>query len=300
VVRRAEFGGTARGWILGGVIVALAAAAATLTAMAMAHVSAAPSDERVAPVPTFTQGSPATSTPTPTATPPALYDRAQERFVAVGAEALWRGTAGACEGPAPTLERSTDDGDTWTDVTPTYLGVAQLAGVAGFAGTEAEIIAAMGDACEVQLLRTFTQGKFWAPYPDILAGAAYVDAADPSTVVRAGEAMAAPCDDARGLRGSESAVALVCAGIAYVLDGAEWAPLIPQNVAALALDGDDVVLAHLAPECTGLALTRVAPDGSTTGAGCADVADPAEPAALAVAEDYVVLWSGNDWVNIPR
>lgn len=65
-------------------------------------------------------------------------------------------------------------------------------------------------------------------------------------------------------------------------------------------NGDDVVLARLTPESTRLALTSVAPGGSTTDAGCAAVTDPAAPATLAVAEDYVMLWSGNDWVNIPR
>lgn len=292
---RAEFGGTARGWLLGGAIVVLAAGAGVLTALAFAHVSKTPSDETVAPVPTFSQ--PPSTSPTPTPAPVAIHDRSLERFLAVGADALWRGTAGACDGAVPTLERSTDDGETWADVAPTSLGMVQLSGLAPFAGSEAEIIAGMGDDCGVQVLRTFTQGDFWAPSPEGPESAAYANAAG---VMLRGESIDAPCDDIRSLRSSAATVAAVCAGTAYVLDESEWTALSPQDVVAVALDGGDVWIAHLSETCTGLALTRVAPDESTADAGCAAVADATAPAALAIGEDHAVLWAGNDWVSIPR
>ena len=118
----------------------------------------------------------------------------------VGSGALWRGTAGACGGAAPTLERSRDGGDTWNDVTPRYLGIGQLLSVEAFAGSEAQIVARMGDDCELQALRTFTQGRFWESHPEALAASTYVDPADPTKVVIADADVTAPCATPWGAR----------------------------------------------------------------------------------------------------
>lgn len=294
----------ARRWLVGGGIVVLAVGALALTFMALQHVQAAPEDREPAPIPTFSQpeASP-TASSTPSAAPDAQagsYDRAAERFLAVGDGVMWRGVAGACGSSEPLLERSTDGGSTWTDVTPKYLGVGQLIALDAFAGEQAEIVASMGEECEVQALRTFTQGQFWQSYPEVLAVERFVDPMDAATVTSAGEAIAAPCRDAHGLRASGTTVALVCGGTAHSLttDGS-WQALPPTTAVALALDGTDVLVAHVADGCAGLAVTRY--DGasaeSVEDAACFTDADVSAPTAIAVSGTNVIAWSGNAWLS---
>src|SRR3546814_11031113 len=91
---------------------------------------------------------------------------------------MWRGIAGECGAAAPLIERSGDGGQSWEDVTPGYRGIGQVISLDSFAGTEAETVARMGAGCETQALRTFTQGEFWEPYPEVLAASRYADPAE--------------------------------------------------------------------------------------------------------------------------
>lgn len=294
----------ARRWVVGGSVVVLAVGALALTFLALQHVQAVPDDREPAPIPTFSQpeATPSTSS-TPSAAPDmqaGSYDRAEERFLAVGDGVMWRGVAGACGSSEPLLERSTDGGSTWTDVTPTYLGIGQLIALDAFAGDQAEIVASMGEACEVQALRTFTQGQFWQSYPEVLAASRFVDPMDAATVMSAGEAIAAPCDDARGLRASGPTVAIVCGGTAYSLaaDGS-WQALPATTAVALALDGTDIVVAHLAEGCAALAVTKYAGASaeSAEDAACFPDADVSAPTAISVSDTDVMAWSGNAWLS---
>src|SRR5690606_14075175 len=156
-----------------------------------------------------------TPSPTPSQTP--VFDRAAERFLAVGSGVIWRGTAGECGAVAPVLERSTDGGKSWNDVTPTYRGIGQLLAVRAFAGDQSEIVALMGDDCELQALRTFTYGQFWEPYDDVLANSWYINPTDPASVGHPGGSLPLPCIDAHGLRTAGDLQALICAQTAYVL-----------------------------------------------------------------------------------
>src|SRR5690606_7419317 len=125
-----------------------------------------------------------TASETPVAPAPS-YDRSEERFLVVGDGVLWRGIAGACGSAEPLLERSTDGAATWIDVTPEYLGIGQLSALNTFAGDQSEIVASMGETCDVQALRTFTQGQFWEPYPEVLAVSRYLEPTDATTVMLA-------------------------------------------------------------------------------------------------------------------
>lgn len=287
---------TSRRWLLGVLVAVLAISAIVLTLLALDHVRTRPTNGDVAPVPTFTQLARATPSPTPSETTATLtsYDRSQERFLTVSAEILWRGTAGQCGAVEPLLERSTDGGETWTDVTPRYLGIAQLVALNPFADGQAEMIALMGVNCEVQALRTFTQGQFWEAYEDVLGTSLYVDPRDPGSIVRAGSPVAAPCSDARSLHSTGTVIATVCEGAAYLLDqDATWRALPTTNVGALNVDGDDIIVAHDSDECNGVALTRFAAASGLTpeDADCAD-ADATIPTAIAVSGDNVLVWSG--------
>lgn len=249
------------------------------------------------PVPSFTLG---VTTPTPTPTPQApspapATSRADERFLTTGSAVWWRGVAGQCGGTEPLIERSDDGGATWTDVTPRYIGVGQVMGLSAFSAVDAEMVAAVGPDCEVQALRTYTEGQFWEPYPEVLAASRYVDATDPSVVVFPGEPVPSPCPAPTGLRTSGDTAALICDGIAWVRTGAEWTALTPTGVTALTLVGSDIVLAHADAACAGTNIARVAADNPAVvqPLGCAAGTDPAAPTAVTTLNGDVLLWSGD-------
>lgn len=296
-------------WFVGAGIAVLAVGTLVLTTLAFAHVRTVSENDRVAPVPTF--GRPAdqlTSSPTP---PPAettdaapTYDRSQERFLVASSSALWRGIAGECGSIEPLLERSVDGGSTWTDVTPRYLGIGQLVSLSSFADGQAEIVASIGRTCEVQALRTFTQGQFWESYPDVLAVSQYVDPTDPARIARPDSSVAAPCADARSMRSTGPVVALVCADLAYVLNGAEWIALSAPQATALAVNTADVVVAHHSDECAGIALTRYigADAQSPTDAGCVTdaVAEIAAAMAVTASDSVATLWLGDRLATVTQ
>lgn len=292
---------TTRRWLLVVLVAVLSIGAIVLTLLALDHVRTRPVEGDVAPVPAFTQP-PARQTPSPTpsetSAAPASYDRSQERFLTVSAGVLWRGTAGQCGATEPLLERSADEGQTWTDVTPRYLEIGQLVALNQFADGQAEIIALMGADCEVQALRTFTQGQFWESYPDVLAASRYVDPTAPGNILGTDSPVVAPCADARSLRTSEQVVAIVCEGTAYLRDkDADWIALPPTDVAALSLAEDDVVVAHMAEGCAGLTVTRYigANSAAAEEAGCVDVADVALPTTIAISSGDALVWAGDEW-----
>ncbi|KDA05224.1 hypothetical protein DC31_02200 [Microbacterium sp. CH12i] len=236
--------------------------------------------------------------PSETPLPAPSYDRAQERFIAVGTGVIWRGIAGECGRVAPLLERSTDDGENWVDVTPTYLEIGELIALNSFAGTEAEIVASMGEACRVQALRTFTQGQFWESYPDVLASLRYINPVDSASIERPIGAVAAPCADARDLHSAGAQLAISCDGVTYRLnDDSSWSALPASNVAALAIADSSIVVAHLSDVCNGLALTRYAEADGTSGdeVGCVSIADVSAPVTIATSGDGVLVWSGDEW-----
>ncbi|MCK6068095.1 MULTISPECIES: hypothetical protein [Microbacterium] len=285
----------------------VAVAAIVLAVMALQHVASRPAATDPEPVPSFTFGSPATPEPTatPSATPAPVtgptYPRTEERFLSVGSGGMWRGVAGECGVTDPLIERSTDGGQTWSDVTPLYRGIGQLISLDAFAGTEAEAIARMGDECETEALRTFTQGRFWEPYPEVLAASRYLDAADSTVLVTPRGPLESPCADPRSVRTSGGTVALVCDGTAHVLgsDG-EWTALPTPDAAAVAIAGDAVIVAARADGCEGLAITRLSGGGFADAAavGCAP-GDPAAPVALATSGDATLVWSGDSLTRLP-
>lgn len=295
--KRSGAGRTLGAWLLGVLVVALVTGTVALTALALSHVRGAPPAGAVPPPSTFTPAPvPETSAPEPE--PVAVYDRAAERFLSVGTGVLWRGVAGECGVSEPLLERSEDAGESWTDVTPRYLEIAQLTSVDAFADTEADIVAAWGEECEVQLRRTFSQGAFWDDYSELLDLYRHVSIPDPAEVLTADGPVATPCEDPRSFRAAGEVIALVCDGTASVYTGDEWSPLPAAEARALTVDDGDVVVAHLSDACEGLALTRYADASDPADLGCAPVADPYAPAALAVSGDDILLWSGDDWLSV--
>ena len=246
-------------WLAGIAAAVVTIGAVVLVVLALLHARGEAPTGTPRPVPTFDapQDSTASPTPTPTVTP--STPGADERFLAIGTGAMWRATAGGCGGPAPVIERSVDGGATWTDVTPTYRGIAQVLSLDPLAGDQAEIVAGMGAGCEVQALRTFTGGEYWEPYADVLAASTYLAPQDPASVVTPAGAVAAPCPSPWGLRSSRGTVGLICDGTAYQRASSTWQQVGTDAVAVAIRDG--AVVAVTAAQATAPAAAAVSPDG---------------------------------------
>lgn len=285
-------------WIAIGAVCVLAAIVAVLSLAAYERSRPAAPTGTMAPAPTFDLG---VQTPTMTPTPAAdEISPDRRRLLSIGSAQWWRSTAGACGGPAPLIERSSDAGATWTDVTPNYLGVAQVQTLDAFSPADAEVVAATV-GCNAQALRTYTRGEFWESYPNVLAASRFIDPKDAASVRLPTGPVQAPCDTASGLRAEGDVVALLCDEHAWSWTGSDWQQLAPEGAVALAIDRADVLVAHHADECAGIAVSRVAtatPDTSSP-IGCAEGADAAAPAAIDVAGGRVVMWSGDALVTIP-
>lgn len=282
-------------WVAVAGVAALTIVVVVLAALALQR-SRGDGDAAANPVPSFTLGvttqSP-TATPTPEASPGAQINRAEERFLTAGSEVLWRGTAGECGVTEPLVERSDDGGATWTDVTPRYLGIGQVMGMSAFSAVDVEMVAAVGPECEVQALRTYTDGEFWEPYPEVLVTSSYIDN-DRSALILAGESSVAPCPAATSLSADGDTAALICAGIAWTRSGSDWTTLGLSSVIALTLVGSDVFIARADDTCEGIAVSRV--PGTDPSAvqplGCVAGTYPATPTAITNRNGDVVVWSG--------
>jgi len=275
-------------------VLALVVAGLALAAYERAHPTE--STGTIAPVPTFTLG---VTTPTPTPTPE-TYPADQQRLLSIGSTQWWRATAGACGGRAPVIERSSDGGATWSDVTPNYLGIEQVLTLDAFTGADAEVVAGAA-GCNAQALRTYTRGEFWESYPDVLAASRFVEPKDAASVRFPSGPVPAPCDAATGLHAQGDVVVLLCDARAWSWTGGEWRQLAPDGAVGLAIDGEDVVVAHTSDDCDGVAISRVAPSvpDSPTAIGCATGVDAAAPLAIDLAGGAVLLWSADALLTVP-
>lgn len=256
------------------------------------------------PAPTFSYPArTGTPTPSPTPTPPvnlgaradARAAGAGERFLSIGAEAAWRAVAGACGGPAPLIERSTDDGATWSDVTPFYRDITQVRSLTSFGGRNATAVVDVGTACAAATMRTYTDGRFWEGYPDIFAVDTYALPGDAAVIVD-GATHATPCTAPRGLRTAGGVTALVCDGTAYRLDGDSWAALA-SGARAVAIGDGDVVVARQDADCEGILLTsyRASDDGDDLGCLAADTTGEI---AVDVTDAIATVWAGDALLRI--
>ncbi|MFF2487710.1 hypothetical protein ACFVSU_15005 [Microbacterium sp. NPDC058062] len=283
--------GAAR-WVAIAGIAVLVAAVLVLVWAALQHANPESAAGEAEPVPTFTLGV-QTQTPTPTPTENSVTLE-QTRFLAIGSEIWWRATAGSCSGVPPLVERSSDQGKTWSDVTPAYLGITQVQTLEAFSARDAELVAAMA-GCEPQALRTYTRGEFWDSYPDVLAASRYIDPRDPGSVRLPSGPVPAPCPTAFGLHAFGDVIALVCDQRAWSWSGKEWVALAPEGALAVSVDTPDILVAHLSPDCAGVAVSRVVPasPAAATVIGCAEGTDAGAAVAIDTAGDEIVVSTGD-------
>lgn len=282
--------GSAR-WLAIALTGVLTVGVGVLAVAAYQHANPDLSDLAAEPAPTFDLGV-ETTDPAPEVTQTAeAIARSEERFFAIGDSAWWRATAGSCGTTEPLIERSTDAGASWTDVTPRYRNIGQIASLDPLAGTEAEMVSSMGEACETQALRTYTQGTYWDSYPDVRPAVRYIDPLDPAVVhIGGGQTVEAPCATPTGLRASGDVVALICDGTAHRWIDATWQPVEVAGATALAATPPSLLIAHTDAACPGVAITEVA--DTTALVGCLPEADPAAPLALTRDGATVRAWSG--------
>lgn len=302
----------ARAWTGAAIVAALAVIVVILAVLAMQRVASAPAADPSSPVrpipseaPTETQSALPTPIASASATAPAVVPRADERYLAAGAAGVvWRGTAGSCEDEiAPLLERSTDDGATWVDVTPEYRGIAELVSVDDFAQDQADIVAAVldddseGNPCDVRAMRTFSDGSFWEDYDDVLAASSYAAPDDEATIVTPDGPVEAPCPEARNVRSGGERLALVCDGSAFEWDGAAWADAEVPAAVAVAVTGEALYVAHLVDECQGVQVSARTGD-EIAPLVCQQGVDPRHPLALDVT-DAIRMWTGDELLVSP-
>ncbi|GAA3203651.1 hypothetical protein GCM10017690_08400 [Microbacterium terregens] len=202
----------------------------------------------------------------------------------------------------PVVERSNDGGDTWVDITPLYTGIAQVASLEGIAVDAVEAIAAIGPACETRALRSFTNGRFWESYPEVLSGSRFIDLTTSSTVHLGGISVPAPCVEARGLRAVRSVAAVICGDVAFVRSEESWTPLSAVAAVAVAVDGADVIVGHVDERCEGLALTRYLVsdvEQPSSPAGCAEGVDTRQPVAITFEVRGTLVWSNDAIAVVP-
>ena len=274
-------------------VVALTVAVGALVVLALQRGQGDGVDPASRPAPTVGLTPPASS-PSPSESPAAIAPPdADERFLAVDADMMWRATAGRCDGPAPVVERSDDDGDTWVDVTPTYRDIMQIRALTPFAETQADLVADLGDDCETQALRTFTEGTFWSPYDDLLPVSTYLTA---ESLVIDGATVEAPCAQPWGLRASGGIAAFICDGTAYAVADGETTEIGTGVLALDVLDGD-IVGATMSPDCDGIQVATLAPESAPI--DCLTT-DATGPVALALTSDTVRVWVGDQLLSTTR
>lgn len=305
----------ARAWTGAAIVAVLAVIVAILALLAMQRVAAPPAggpSSAVGVVPSDGPSEPteeptASALPTPiaSASAPPPVSRADERYLAAGAEGvIWRGIAGSCEQEIPpVLERSTDDGATWVDVTPEYRGITQLVSVDDFAQDQADLVATVldddseGDACDVRALRTFSDGAFWADYDDVLARSSFPAPDEAATVVTPAGAVQAPCSQPRSVRSGGGRLALVCDGRALEWDGGEWRDTGVPAAVAVALSEDAVFVAHAQAGCDGVQVSAVT-GGHVLPLVCQPGADARSPLAMDVTT-AIRMWAGDEMLAAP-
>lgn len=294
------------------VIVALIAAflAVDVVLIAMAATAAGVKPHgMLAPIPTFSSAPSATPKPTrtpiPSTTPAATTTSsavAAPRFlVAVSASTAWRATPGSCTGAPAVVEETTNGGATWVPSDLSKISARTILFLSGGASS-ATIVSGATSSCAPAFFGSFTSGKFWAPFPDRMGEASYIDPATHALHL-AGTQVPSPCADPRQVVETSTGTAVVCPGELEARTGAgAWVGIpIPGLLAVAAAPSAGasngwVVAVSGVGGCAGVAVQTVdgslRPGMSVTTTGCAAAATPVG-VTLSRSGPTLWLWSGD-------
>jgi len=262
--------------------------------------SSSPGTQR--PIPTFGGTPSASASPEATEEPAAAEPTA--RFIAAGsATVLWRATQGSCEAPA-VVERSEDAGVTWSAIpTVEAFDLRVVSALAATSEDEVQLVGSAGADCTVGGYSSTDAGVTWESSPDLLSTAAYrtPTAADgATTVVMAGQPVAAPCPAVEALGADETRTVAACSAVLAEWDttNGSWTAIPFAGIHAVDVQPEQILfVARGVTGCTGLGVLRVLgttmTEASTAeGLGCVAGADVTAQAALASAEGVSWLWVG--------
>lgn len=297
-----------RHWIIAAVVGFLALDV-LLVGMAFSLNRTGPHQEP-GPIPTFssspnvapsTAPSPSASpSPSPSATPKVAAVAPAPRFLAaVSATEAWRASPGTCPGTSAVIERSSDKGATWQKLDTGNDAVHQIVSLINANRTRASVIGPAGTDCKVGFFTSFTQGQDWAPYPDNLAGATYLDPQNPAKLHVGGQLESAPCAKALQLRYNDAAMAVMCQDTVFErTDTPTWTSVPVPGVLSIATSGSGYLLATSgAAGCAGVQIATlpspVKADSTPRPVGCAASVTGPEAVTVSQSGTSVWLWTGN-------
>ncbi|MGH1525401.1 hypothetical protein ACRAWC_15670 [Leifsonia sp. L25] len=286
-------------------IVAFLAVDGVLIAMAATAAGVKPHGT-LAPIPTFSSMPTPTPTPdgTPTPAPSSTTVAAtipstavSPRFLAaVSATTAWRATPGSCTGTPAVVEETTNGGGTWVRADLSKISARTVLFLSGGA-TSATVVSGATSSCTPAFFASFTSGRFWAPYPDRVSEASYIDPATHALYV-AGTTTPSPCADPRQVAHTSTATAVVCPGELEARTGSgAWVGIpVPGLLAVAAAPNGWVVAVSGVGGCAGVAVQAMdgslRPGMSVTTTGCAVAATPVG-VTLSQSGPTLWLWSGD-------
>lgn len=260
----------------------------------------------LAPIPSFSSMPSRTPTPsvTPAPTPSSTTAAAtipstavSPRFLAaVSATTAWRATPGSCTGTPAVVEETTNGGGTWVPADLSKISARTILFLSGGA-TSVTVVSGAASSCTPAFFGSFTNGRFWAPYPDRMGDASYIDPATHSLYL-AGAQTPSPCVDPRQVVHTSTGTAVVCPGELEARTGSgDWVRIpVPGLLAAAAAPNGWVVAVSGVDGCAGVAVQAVdgslRPGMSVTTTGCAAAATPVG-VTLNQSGPTLWLWSGD-------
>ncbi|MGV8896372.1 MAG: hypothetical protein ACOH1U_07930 [Rhodoglobus sp.] len=251
------------------------------------------------PIPTFGSSSTAVTTPDLPIEPtiePVVVEAQSRHLVVTSASAGWRSTVGTCTGPSAVVESTIDGGATWQQVNPPE--VREVLYVSANASL-VTILAKTGDACTLEVLKSFTGGQFWGSYPDEVTGYTHFDPANPAAVQTPGGPLSVPCLSVNEAKVRGDATVVACAGelVETSNAGGDWSSVVvPGLLGATGNDAGYTLAVSGAADCAGVSIqTLTAPLGTAapTAVGCVDPEAAPSQVSIAQTGSDIWLWSGD-------
>lgn len=220
--------------------------------------------------------------------------RPATRFLAAdNATSAWRATQGSCPTGAGVMERTTDGGVTWANVPAASTDLRQIFRLTSLGSSSAAVVGSTSSACSVAAFRTFSGGTTWSANAAELAGATYIDPAEPTVVQTPAGPVTPPCPNPRQVVPGTAGLTVLCTDqlLSRQASG-EWSSAsVPGALAATSTSDGLTVVSTGVRGCAGLSIGTLPADLSgarLTAIGC--LAAETSPAEVAISESMGSLW----------
>lgn len=210
-----------------------------------------------------------------------------------------RASRGECSGVPATVQVTNDGGASWMTASFGTPVVAQVLSVRAVDDAQFDVVATTGPNCDLTLLTSYTQGEFWAAYPERLAEVVWVDPRN-GTVHSGSITASAPCPAPRDAQSLGSEVLLRCDDGLYQsgAGATAWTQIVNGGVMgfdAPSSPGGSILVAKPAQDCDGVQLSTLTLETSeATAVGCIPSASGDGPGqALAATTSTLYWWDGS-------